>query len=112
MRTPFRKWTRRDSNSDFRPAEAVSCRFDHEPFEMSVASATDRRDGSPSWRSVDPMGVEPIAPILQGSVAARGQAQLDRDGLLPAAEVRPGIEPGPPPYHGGMRPSAPTDRWK
>jgi len=50
---------------------------------------------SPSCQ-VDLMGVEPTTPTLQGSVASSGM-QAHR-------EVRPGIEPGPPPYHGGMLP--------
>ena len=48
--------------------------------------------------SVDLMGVEPTTPTLQGSVASNGmQAHA-------CQEVRPGIEPGPPPYHGGVLP--------
>ena len=47
---------------------------------------------------VDLVGVEPTAPILQGSVASSGmQARVVK-------EVRPGIEPGLPPYHGGVLP--------
>ena len=57
------------------------------------------RTVGPSARlfSVDRMGVEPITPTLQGSVAPNG---------MPAhlSEVRPGLEPGLPPYHGGVLP--------
>ena len=43
------------------------------------------------------MGVEPTTPTLQGSVAPNGmQARL--------SEVRPGLEPDLPPYHGGVLP--------
>jgi hypothetical protein len=48
--------------------------------------------------TVDLIGVEPITPILQGSVASIG-IQAHR-----FQEVRPGIEPGLPPYHSGVRP--------
>ena len=46
---------------------------------------------------VDLMGVEPTTPTLQGSVAPNGmQARVE--------EVRPGLEPDLPPYHGGVLP--------
>jgi hypothetical protein len=47
------------------------------------------------------MGVEPISPTVQRSVAARDmQARV----IFVVREVRPGIEPGLPPYHGGVLP--------
>ena len=54
-------------------------------------------DHQPVLLKVDRMGVEPITPTLQGSVAPNG---------MPArlSEVRPGLEPGLPPYHSGVRP--------
>ena len=68
--------------------------------------------------SVDRMGIEPITPILQGSVASLGTCQPV------SSEVRPGIGPGLPPYHGGVLPEhlqtvvsvipdgiEPTDSW-
>ena len=61
------------------------------------------RDGVAAY-VVDRVGIEPTSPILQGSVAAVGPARL--------REVRPGVEPGLPPYHGGVRPRAPTDQWR
>ena len=63
------------------------------------------------------MGVEPIAPTLQGSVAPSGmQARWTSAGFTPAdvryrrwcggprSEVRPGIEPEPRPYQGRVLP--------
>jgi len=47
---------------------------------------------------VDRMGIEPITPIVQGSVASLGTCQP----VL--SEVRPGIEPGLRPYHGRVLP--------
>ena len=47
---------------------------------------------------VDRMGIEPISPILQGSVASFGTCQPV------SLEVRPGIEPGLRPYHGRVLP--------
>ena len=49
------QWTHRESNPDGRRARAVSSRWTMSPFT-----------------TVDLMGVEPIAPILQGSVASIG----------------------------------------
>ena len=50
---PYVQWTHRESNSDCRHARAVSSRWTMSPC-----------------CSVDRMGVEPITPILQGSVAS------------------------------------------
>lgn len=64
------QWTHRESNPDYRHAIAVSSLWTM----------------SPNLLSVDLMGVEPIAPILQGSVASIGiQAQLQRS----ARELNP-----------------------
>ena len=47
------------------------------------------------------MGVEPITPTVQRSVASRDmQARI----FVVVREVRPGIEPSLPPYHGGVLP--------
>jgi hypothetical protein len=47
------------------------------------------------------MGVEPISPTVQRSVASRDmQARV----VFVIQEVRPGIEPSLPPYHGGVLP--------
>jgi hypothetical protein len=48
--------------------------------------------------AVDRMGVEPITPTLQESVAPSVHASPQ------LSEVRPGIEPGPRPYHGRVLP--------
>ncbi len=45
------------------------------------------------------MGVEPITPTLQGSVAPNGMPAR-----LLFREVRPGVEPGLRPYHGRVLP--------
>ncbi len=62
------------------------------------------RPVGPQARSVIPvdrMGVEPTAPILQGSVASTVHASP----RFLLAEVRPGVEPGLPPYQGGVLPN-------
>jgi len=56
-------------------------------------------DHQPIRLSVDRMGVEPITPTLQGSVAPNG---MPARSLL--SEVRPGVEPGLRPYHGRVLP--------
>ena len=62
--------------------------------------ASSRWTSSPGCR-VDLMGVEPIAPTVQRSVASWDvQARV----VSVVREVRPGIEPGLPPYHGGVLP--------
>jgi hypothetical protein len=53
---PFRKWSHRESNPDFQSAELVSSRWTMAP-------------------SVDRMGIEPITPTLQQSVASLGTCQ-------------------------------------
>lgn len=59
------------------------------------------RQAVSAYLPVDLMGVEPIAPTVQRSVAARDmQAHV----VLSFQEVRPGIEPGLPPYYGGVLP--------
>jgi hypothetical protein len=52
------QWTHRDLNPDLQNAVLVSSPLDHEPVVVVV----------------DRMGVEPIAPILQGSVASTEHA--------------------------------------
>ena len=49
------------------------------------------------------MGVEPITPTLQESVAPTEHASPFWE------EVRPGLEPGPRLYHRRVRPKTPTD---
>ena len=59
---------------------------------ISATPGRCRPVGPSARNQVDLIGVEPITPILQGSVAPNGmQARL--------SEVRPGIEPGLRPYH-------------
>ena len=91
-------------NPDFQPAELASSLWTMSPFHL-----------------VDRMGIEPNAPTLQGSVAPLEHASPflfwllspcdQRSASVPVAtgdrarlKVRPGIEPGPRPYHGRVRP--------
>ena len=75
------QWTHRESNSDFRHARAVSSRWTMSPF-----------------RSVDRPGNRTPISWLQARHLPVGRAAH----IQP--EVRPGIEPGLPPYQGGVQP--------
>ena len=80
------------------------------PIQVLPVDPPGIEPGSPACRAgvvpldhrpavaVDRMGVEPITPTLQESVAPSVHASP----CLP--EVRPGIEPGPRPYHGRVLP--------
>jgi hypothetical protein len=74
------QWTHRESNSDFRHARAVSSRW-----TMSPSSAVDR-----------PGNRTPISSVQTRHLPVGRAAQL--------SEVRLGIEPSLPPYHGGVQP--------
>ena len=47
---------------------------------------------------METVGIEPTPTCLQGSFAGLGTC------VPTNAEVRPGVEPGLPPYHGGVPP--------
>ena len=91
------QWTHRESNPDCRHARAVSFLWTMSPFA-----------------TVDRMGIEPNAPTLQESVAPMEHAspfvnyRLRPSSFLIGRRsrllVRPGIEPGLPPYHSGGPP--------
>ena len=74
------QWTHRESNSDLCHARAVSSRWTMSPF-----------------RSVDrPGNRTPISWVQARHLPVRRAAH--------SSEVRPGIEPGLPPYQGGVQP--------
>ena len=75
------QWTHRESNPDFRHARAVSSRWTMSPL-----------------RSVDRPGSRTPISWLQARRLPVGRA------AHVLSEVRPGIEPGLPPYQGGVRP--------
>ena len=75
------QWTHRESNSDFRHARAVSSRWTMSPF-----------------RSVDrPGNRTPISSVQARHLPVGRAAHVQ-------SEVRLGIEPILPPYHGGVQP--------
>ena len=75
------QWTHRESNSDLRHARAVSSRWTMSPF-ISVDRPGNRTPIS--WLQARHLAVGRAAHVL--------------------SEVRPGIEPGLPPYQGGVQP--------
>ena len=95
--TPCRdrsQWTRRESNPDLRLAKAASSRWTMGPSVVSGPPGSRTR-GEPLWGRSCVQGrrlaVGPAAPILE-------------------PEVRSGLEPEPPPYHGGVPPITAADR--
>ena len=84
---PGRQWTAGDLHPDFRHAKPASSCWTSSPI-----------------RAVETVGIEPTAACLQDNLAALGTC-------APTTKVRPGIEPGLPPYHGGVPPQhLQTDR--
>ncbi len=75
------QWTHRESNSDFRHARAVSSRWTMSPFLRSVDRPGNRT---------------PISSVQTRHLPVGRAAHL--------SEVRLGIEPSLPPYHGGVQP--------
>ena len=75
------QWTDRESNSDFRHARAVSSRWTMSPFVFSGPAGESNPD------------------LLSASEASSRWTSRPS-----SSEVRLGIEPSLPPYHGGVQP--------
>jgi hypothetical protein len=90
---PF-QWTHRELNPDPQPAELVSSRWTMSPC-----------------CSVDVPGSRTPISWLQARRLSVGRAAHCRIANARSSKVRPGFEPGLPPYRGGVPPKTPTDRF-
>ena len=127
---PF-QWTHRESNPDFQTASLMSSLLTMSPF-----CSVDRRGVEPRFPGckpgVFPLDEQPVcflskSPSLPSTLASiqvscrwTSRPLLSLQYLSPCARhtpvcrarlrVRPGFEPGLPPYRGGVPPKTPTDQ--
>ena len=88
----FVQWTHRESNPDLQTASLMSSRWTMSPF-----------------RTVDQPGSRTPISWLQARRLSVGRAARVVE-FLATLKVRPGFEPGLPPYRGGVPPKTPTDQ--